>query len=155
MRHLIELSTARQMSVGVDLYHQVGALCYRVSRKGRVKVLLVTSRGTGRWIIPKGWPMEGLTSAQSAAQEAWEEAGVRGEVLPPLLGQFTYKKIRPGKLPLDCLVDVFALRVEEVAERFPERGERLRDWLEPEEAARHVSEPGLAALLRSFAPEHQ
>ncbi|MEN9850080.1 MAG: hypothetical protein RL128_243, partial [Pseudomonadota bacterium] len=58
---------------------QYGALCWRMHR-GKVEVLLITSRDTGRWVIPKGWPIDGLAPAQTAAREAWEEAGVEGDI---------------------------------------------------------------------------
>ncbi len=137
------------------LHEQVGALCYRVSDKGRLKVLLVTSRRTGRWIIPKGWPMEGKTASEAAAQEAWEEAGVRGLACDRSIGAFCYRKQRgPREAAILFRVEVFALRVVQLAERFPEQRARNRDWMTPEEAARQVAEPELAALLKSFAPTH-
>ena len=74
-----------------DVRSQFAALCYRV-KDGKTRVLLVTSRGTGRWIIPKGWPMDGKTPAETAAQEAWEEAGVTGKVQDMCLGLFSYRK---------------------------------------------------------------
>jgi 8-oxo-dGTP pyrophosphatase MutT (NUDIX family) len=66
-----------------DVRTQFAALCYRVVKK-KVKVLVISSRGTGRWIVPKGWPMDGKTPADAALQEAWEEAGVIGKVVSAL-----------------------------------------------------------------------
>jgi len=136
-----------------QLHRQVGALCYRVSSKGRVKVLMVTSRRTGRWIIPKGWPMAGKTAAEAAAIEAWEEAGVEGRIRDGIIGRFTYDKIRDGEEALVCRVEVFPLKVKDLAERFPERDERKREWMSQGRAAKQVAEPELSALLRGFAPE--
>ena len=74
-----------------DLRTQFAALCYRLE-EDKVKVLLVTSRGTGRWIVPKGWPADGKTPVESALEEAWEEAGVKGRVTGDCLGLFSYQK---------------------------------------------------------------
>ncbi|WP_255731560.1 NUDIX hydrolase [Phaeobacter sp. B1627] len=137
----------------VRLYHQVGALCFRLSRKGRIKVLLVTSRRTGRWVIPKGWPMVGKTDAEAAAQEAWEEAGAQGRVSDSSIGHFSYHKIRPGEKSLMCRVEVFPLRVRTLADRYPERRMREREWMSPGQASKHVAEPELAALLKVFRPQ--
>ena len=138
---------------GRPLHQQVGALCYRVSSKGRVKVLMVTSRGTGRWILPKGWPINGLTAAQAAATEAWEEAGVSGQVLDRVVGQFTYDKARDGAPPLACRVDVFPLRVDALSADFPECTERKREWMSLERAAKQVGAADVSALLRAFSPD--
>ena len=78
---------------------QVGALCWRL-HKWRVQVLLVTSRDTGRWVLPKGWPMAGKTAEAAAAREAWEEAGVEGLVQAQSIGRYCYDKIRPNAVPL-------------------------------------------------------
>ena len=70
---------------------QVAALCWRRSGKG-LKILLITSRDTGRWVIPKGWPMRNRSNAQAAAREAYEEAGLRGDVSERSVGIYTYLK---------------------------------------------------------------
>ena len=129
-----------------DTRTQYGALCWRMHR-GKVEVLLVTSRDTGRWIIPKGWPIEGLDAASTAAREAWEEAGVQGAVLPDGLGVFGYAKMLSPKKSVPCSVQVFGLRVTQLKDKFPERKERRRKWFGVEKAARKVAEPELRALL--------
>ncbi|KUP93953.1 NUDIX hydrolase [Tritonibacter horizontis] len=146
---------ARQTAKAIEeANQQVGALCYRVSDKGRLRVLMVTSRRTGRWIIPKGWPMVGKTASEAAAQEAWEEAGVRGVAEETSIGAFTYTKLRgPGDGCLLCRVTVFPLAVQHLADRFPEKNQRDRSWMSPAEAAKQVAEKGLAELLKAFAPE--
>jgi 8-oxo-dGTP pyrophosphatase MutT (NUDIX family) len=131
---------------------QVGALCWRL-RQGRIFVLLITSRDTGRWIIPKGWQIAGLTTAEAAAREAWEEAGVRGEVAAAGLGNYVYDKLIAPGLPHRCCVAVHPLRVAQVAHKFPERGERRRKWFSAGKAARKVDEPELRALLSRLATE--
>ncbi|MGR3795556.1 NUDIX hydrolase [Vannielia litorea] len=129
---------------------QVGALCYRKSG-GEKQVLLVTSRGTGRWIIPKGWPMRGKDAAGAALQEAWEEAGVRSQKRPKAaIGSYTYEKTRDEGwgVPVETLV--FPVKVEELAEEFPEASERRRKWVSPKDAANMVQEPELQEILRGL-----
>lgn len=125
---------------------QCGALCWRMHR-GRVEVLLITSRETGRWIIPKGWPMAAHTAAEAAQKEAWEEAGVEGPIAQDPIGLFAYDKQRLPEPPTPCVVSVFALRVARLAEKFPERRERRRKWFSAAKAAQKVLEPELRALL--------
>lgn len=125
---------------------QVGALCLR-GRPGRREVLLVSSLGTGRWIIPKGWPMRGRTLAEAALREAWEEAGVQGEVGALPFGAFGYEKQRDSAAPRPCEVQVFIVRVTGLDPDYPEAGRRTRRWVRPVEAVAMVDEPGLKALL--------
>lgn len=124
--------------------------------RGRVQVLLVTSRDTGRWIVPKGWPMAGKSPAETAATEAWEEAGVQGEVdAAAPVGHYAYDKLRAPKNAIPCLVSVFALRVAKLSDKFPERKERRRKWFDAQKAARKVAEPDLRALLGQLAHKGQ
>lgn len=128
---------------------QVAALCYR-GKGDKRKVLLVTSRDTGRWIVPKGWLVDGLDAKGSAVQEAWEEAGVKpARVSKTAIGSFDYDKRLKGGLPVPVEAQVYAIEVGDVANDFPEADERRRAWVSPEEAARMVSEPGLQELLRA------
>ena len=129
---------------------QVAALCLRTGRKGP-EVLMITSRGSGRWIIPKGWPMEGKTAGEAALQEAWEEAGVRaGTVGSEPLGSFAYRKILDSGLRQACAVDVYAVEVQGLSSRYPEADARKRRWMRPEKAAMLVHEKGLRAILRTL-----
>ena len=130
---------------------QVGALCWRLSGKG-LRVLLITSRETGRWVIPKGWPMKKRTDWEAAAREAWEEAGVEGEVSPVPIGLYTYRKVLPGGVWIPCAVRVFPLRVVSMRREYPETNLRSNRWFSPRKAARRVAEPELAALIRAFDP---
>ncbi len=116
-------------------------------------MLLITSRDTGRWVIPKGWPMRNRTEAEAAAREAWEEAGLRGEVGHRSLGVYTYRKVLGPKLATPCVVRVYPLEAREVLRKFPETGQRRAKWFSPAKAARKVSEHELAALIRDFDPD--
>lgn len=132
---------------------QVGALCWRRSRKG-LRFLLITSRDTGRWIIPKGWPMRNRTEAGAAAREAWEEAGLRGEISGRSIGVYTYPKRIPNSRLLPCVVRVYPLEAREMMQKFPENGQRRIRWFSAEKAARKVQEHELAALIRTFDPDN-
>jgi 8-oxo-dGTP pyrophosphatase MutT (NUDIX family) len=125
---------------------QVAALPFRRSKSGGLEVLLVTSRETQRWVIPKGWPWPQLADHLAAAEEAREEAGVRGTAMAEPIGTFGYdKRIKNGSKPL--LVDVFLLEVTQQLDKWPERKQRTRTWFKPEAAAEAVAEPELKALL--------
>jgi 8-oxo-dGTP pyrophosphatase MutT (NUDIX family) len=131
---------------------QYAALCYRVKKKtGDLEVLLLTSRDTGRWVIPKGWPMPGKLSHEVAAREAYEEAGVRGTVETEPLGTFGYDKMLKDGIEVPCRVQVYALEVSELAKHFKEKGERSLEWVSCEVAAERVREPELHDLILAFA----
>ena len=130
---------------------QYGALCYRLKKtRPAVGILLITSRDTGRWVIPKGWPMDGKSASAAAAREAWEEAGVKGVVEDEAIGSYRYLKGMPQGLKLDCRVRVFALAVGDMCKDFPEKGERRAEWVDCAEAAARVQEPGLKTLILAF-----
>ncbi|MEM6303235.1 MAG: NUDIX hydrolase [Pseudomonadota bacterium] len=130
---------------------QFAALCWRV-KKGKVQVLLITSRGTKRWIVPKGWPMDGKTPAESAAREAWEEAGVNGKPNSAPLGVYSYAKVAADEDDLPCLAMLYTVEVKSLAKHYPERSQRRRRWMSRKEAARRVAEPELARMIRDFDP---
>lgn len=129
---------------------QTAALCYR-KENGSHLVLLITSRGSGRWIIPKGWLMRGMTASQAATVEAWEEAGVRaGETSEQPLGSYVYEKVTASGLPISVETLVFAIEVQTLEDDFPESEERRRLWVDPSEAADMVAEPGLRSIIADF-----
>lgn len=132
---------------------QVAALCWRAGPN--LEVLLITSLSTRRWIVPKGWPMEGLSLAQAAAREAAEEAGVIGQADETPLGHYHYMKEKKDGSALPCRVSVFALAVSGQRPHWAEEGARELAWLPLEEAAQRVSEPGLARILREFRADAQ
>ena len=125
---------------------QVAALCTRKGAQG-LEVLLVTSRGTGRWILPKGWPMPRRSLSEAAAIEAWEEAGVRGRVEDSPLGDYEAQKDTDGGLAVPCRVAVYRLHVDSLSDKFPEAAMRNRRWFPPAEAATLVREPELQRIL--------
>jgi 8-oxo-dGTP pyrophosphatase MutT (NUDIX family) len=112
--------------------------------------MLVTSLGTKRWIIPKGWPMEGREPHEAAAREALEEAGVVGEVGSDAVGAYHYEKRRKSGATIPCRVEVFPLDVREQRKRWPEKGRRDVQWFSPEDAARMVSDPELGDIIRNW-----
>jgi 8-oxo-dGTP pyrophosphatase MutT (NUDIX family) len=134
-----------------DVRSQFAALCYRI-RRGKPEILMITSRGTGRWIVPKGWPIDGKTPAASAAQEAWEEAGVAGTTHDSCLGLYSYNKILEDGSSAPCVAMVYAIKVKSLAKDFPEKGQRVRQWMTPKKAAALVAEPELARILKDFDP---
>ncbi len=129
---------------------QAGAVPYRVTDKG-LSLLLVTSRRTGRWVFPKGGLMSGRTPWESAAQEAREEAGVEGEVEDEPLGVYPSVRIR-GERPQPLEVTLYLLRVTRQLDRWPERGQRRRQWMRLPEALARLGDPGLIAALEQAAP---
>lgn len=140
-------------SDGIEAMAQTGALCYRVTKKRGPEVLLVTSRDTGRWVIPKGWLMKDRTPAEAALREAFEEAGVEGRVAGEMLGLYSYDKVLADESALPCVVSVFPVAVARLRASFPERDQRVRRWFRPAKAARKVAEPELSALIAAFSPE--
>jgi 8-oxo-dGTP pyrophosphatase MutT (NUDIX family) len=129
---------------------QVAALCWR-GEPASPKVLLITSLNTKRWILPKGWPMEGMTLAESAAREAFEEAGVEGRVGAMPIGNYPYLKEKKDGGAMACSVDVFAMQVTGQAAEWLEKGARELAWLPLEQAIAKVTEPGLRQILQDFA----
>jgi len=122
-------------------YRQSGVIPFR-QVDGRLEVLLVTTRRHKGWIIPKGIIEPGLSAAESATREAWEEAGIRGAIGSAPAGEYRYAKW--GGI---CTVQVFLFRVDEVLERWPETAIRGRIWVSPQEAAVRVREEELQPLL--------
>ncbi|KCZ90728.1 NUDIX hydrolase [Hyphomonas johnsonii] len=131
--------------------HQVAALCWRRAGEGH-EVLLLTTRGRGQWMVPKGWPKAAVPDAEMAAAEAYEEAGVRGTLNPVPVGTFHYEKRIASGTVMECAATVYALEVHEHARTFPEAGEREVAWFSPGEAAAKVACPELSALLTRFEP---
>ncbi|WP_309769291.1 MULTISPECIES: NUDIX hydrolase [Agrobacterium] len=132
---------------------QYGALCYRWIAADDFQVLLITSRGTGRWVIPKGWPMKKKKPHEAAEIEAWEEAGIRGRVRKKPVGRYTYLKWLDNSDVAPCVVEVFEIEVKDVVSEYKERGQRQLAWVSSSEAARRVREVELKSLLIDFKPK--
>ena len=131
---------------------QYGALPYRFSPDAALEILVLTTRQTRRWIIPKGWPIKGLRPPKAAAREAFEEAGVTGRIGVRPLGSFTYDKaLDEGGRLATCEVTVYPLLVKGQSETWPEFEQRVTQWVEPSKAAAMVKEPELKALIAAFA----
>jgi 8-oxo-dGTP pyrophosphatase MutT (NUDIX family) len=135
---------------------QVAALCWRLSHKAGpvLEVLLITSLNSKRWILPKGWPEPELTAAESAAREAFEEAGVTGKISAQPVGTYHYLKEKKDGGGVPCRVEVFALAVTKQAHDWPEKGARDVAWLPLDQAAARVGEPGLRQVLKDFRKSH-
>jgi 8-oxo-dGTP pyrophosphatase MutT (NUDIX family) len=128
---------------------QVAALPFRRTAAGEIEVLLITSRETGRFIIPKGWPVKRLSDPDAAAKEAYEEAGVVGKVQRKPIGDYFYWKRLQRNLEF-LKVDVYALEVRDQRTDWPEKSARRSGWQSRKQAAKLVKEPGLVALLKEF-----
>jgi 8-oxo-dGTP pyrophosphatase MutT (NUDIX family) len=127
---------------------QVAALPWR--RGEAVEILLISSRETRRWVIPKGWPMKGLSGPKSAEREAFEEAGVEGAIADKPIGTYTYaKRARSGAIQT-LSVEVFPMLVETERKNWPERNERVRRWASVDDAAAAVDEPELKQIIVAF-----
>ncbi|MBV7378766.1 NUDIX hydrolase [Maritimibacter dapengensis] len=133
-----------------DVRTQFCALPYRI-KDGKPQVLMVTSRATGRWILPKGWPMHMSTPAEAAATEAYEEAGVKGVAIDNVLGFYTYTKTHDG-VRYPVVAAVFPVRVDKVLRNWPEKGQRKRKWVSQKKAARLLSDRGLRDIVKQFDP---
>lgn len=129
---------------------QHAALCYRRLGIAEVEVLLITSRDTGRWVLPKGWPKKGEKGGSSALREAREEAGVVGHLTADAPDFYFYDKVMPNAPALPCCVAVHRIAVSYLEFDFPEKSERHREWFSPAQAAAAVAEPELQALLSDF-----
>jgi 8-oxo-dGTP pyrophosphatase MutT (NUDIX family) len=124
---------------------QVAALPVRQTN-GVTEVLLVTSRDTGRWVIPKGWTSKRLTDFEAAAREAMQEAGVDGRITTEAIGKYSYIKREIGQdAPVE--VTVYLLAVKNQWTRWREKNQRQRVWFPAAEAAGKVSEPELSDLI--------
>ena len=129
--------------------HQIGALPILVNPNGGIEVCLITSRGGGRWIIPKGNPIRGLAPHEVAAQEALEEAGLVGQAERHCIGTFTFNRLRSGR-EMNCSVDVYPLKVERQLMRWHEMGQRSVLRCNVEMAMSLVSAPNLAILINQY-----
>ena len=133
---------------------QFGALPFSMDTAGNPRLMLVTSRGSRDWIIPKGWPIRNLTPAATAAREAYEEAGLLGAIVDDRpIGAYRYTKRGGAGRAAALEVSVFLLAVERQLAKWPEKAERKTRWFDPAEASARVASSELAALMRAAAPD--
>ncbi|RUO99214.1 NUDIX hydrolase [Hyphomicrobium sp.] len=131
---------------------QVGALPIDIASNGEAYVLLVTSRETKRWVIPKGWPSRKMSDSKAAAREAEQEAGVLGKIERKPIGRYTYRKVLPaGSRMIE--VDVYPLWVRKELKKWSEQSERTRIWATFDQAAKLVREPSLQRLFSKIADD--
>ncbi len=135
----------------MNLKFQYAALPYVRQREG-LEVLLLTSRETKRWIIPKGWSEAGVAPHKQAAAEAYEEGGLQGSIHKQSVGCYHYDKINKKGVGIPCRVEVFPLLVNFHLLQWPEKQERQLFWTTPHNAADLVDEPELAEIMCSFSP---
>jgi 8-oxo-dGTP pyrophosphatase MutT (NUDIX family) len=151
--HIMRMETPVSQIVDYSAREQIAALPFR-TEKSRTMILLITSRGTGRWVLPKGWvEASDPDPAEAAAREALEEAGVIGEMYKAGVGTYTYFKLLDGGTNILCSVRVYPLRVKRELKNFKEAGQRILEWFSVEDAAEAVKEPELAALIRKYGSE--
>lgn len=139
----------RRFFGGMPCRVQVAALPWRKTGDG-CEVMLVTSRGTGRWVLPKGWPERDEEPFEAAEREAAEEAGIGGAIGRHEIGRFYYGKVLKSGLEWRCQVQVYPMEVDRVADKWPERKKRTRQWFSPQDAASLVQERDLAELIAGF-----
>jgi 8-oxo-dGTP pyrophosphatase MutT (NUDIX family) len=128
---------------------QYAALPFRYLRD--LEILLISSRETHRWVIPKGWPMKGRKPHAAAAREARQEAGLVGPIGKRSVGFYQYIKRLDNGAPLQCTVEVFPMMVQRQRVRWREQSQRVVRWFSADEAAAAVDEPDLQTLIAQFA----
>lgn len=153
--HSTRIAASEPNSKGA-VRQQFGVLPYRETKKAGLEILLVTSRETHRWVIPKGWPIKGLKPPASAAREAYEEAGVSGTIRTRSLGSYLYEKRFVEKhTTAPCEVTLYPLQVTRQETTWPEQTERKRFWFSPVTAIAAVSENGLKEIIGDFVNGRQ
>lgn len=138
-------------TASANLCHQVAALPWRREADGSLSVLLITSRTNAKWMLPKGWPMKGLSEADAARQEALEEAGVEGDIADHAIGSYRYSKLFSDGSSLPGQAVIFPLAVTRERKGWKEKGQRQRRWMTPREAAEAAHEPDLSRFLANLA----
>jgi 8-oxo-dGTP pyrophosphatase MutT (NUDIX family) len=129
-------------------FKQFAALPYRMRDDG-IEILLITTRKKRRWSVPKGWPIKRKSPQQTAATEAYEEAGVHGAIGDTRIGQFRKCRLKKQR-PVMCDVQIFPLAVTRQQETWPEQHERTRAWVAPGKAAKLVKKAGLRRAIKSY-----
>lgn len=148
-----KIVTNKHITIEDELFLQVAALPYRYHNNS-YEILLITSNTTKRWIIPKGWPQKGKTLPQSAAAEAYEEAGVKGIISDLPIASYNYEKLKRKKNTSKKIhLDVFSLEVTQQLDNWPEKNQRYLQWFTPDEAALILQEKALVDIILDFFAE--
>ncbi len=134
---------------------QIAALPMRWDKNGKLRILMVTSRDRGRWVMPKGWQMDGKKPWRAAAIEALEEAGAVGFISNTSIGHYHYDKRLDDGTVIPCRVTLYPMVVESLKRRWKERKERKRHWFSPKKAAKLVDEKELSELLLAVAEQRK
>lgn len=134
----------------MKIYKQIATLPYRVQTE--LEICLVTSRETGRWVLPKGWAKPGISDPDMALIEAQEEAGLEGQLYEPAIGAYKYTKKLHTFALVTCEVSVYALHVQEEQSSWPEKLERRRHWFTKHQASQAIEEQALRQLIEAFEP---
>lgn len=134
-------------------WEQVAALPWRIDADGKLRILLVTSRTSGKWMLPKGWPMEGLSDAEAALIEAREEAGVEGRASSLPIGSYHYLKLFCDGTTSPSQAKIFPVKVTSVAKNWDEKNQRSRRWMRPKKAAEMAFEPDLKRFFADLRDE--
>lgn len=137
---------------GIRNIRQIAVLPYRTTDAGQVEIMLITSRDTRRWVLPKGNRIKGLKSHEAASHEAYEEAGLVGIACPFAIGSYQYRKGRKDGTSRPAVVDIFPFSVTSQLDSWPEQGERELRWFTTADAAVAVDEPELKHILSTFQP---
>lgn len=137
----------------LDFAEQFATLPWRISDNGETEIMLVTSRISRHWLLPKGWLVRNKSAIQSAQIEAFEEAGVEGKPSPRAVGVYTYNKILKTGESIPCSVTVYALKVKRLLTEWPEASQRERQWFTIPAAADAVFEPQLREMLLRINPK--
>ena len=144
-----DLRESKAVPESIEFAQQLAALPWRRGTGGTIEVLMVTSRISRHWLIPKGWPIADKSPGESARQEAYEEAGILGVLSRNPLGNYNYlKRLKDGS-SIACTVAVYGLEVRELLDTWPEKKQRERRWFKPQDAATAVVETGLAQFLET------
>lgn len=154
---LAKIAAPTSKSIKGAAITQYAALCIRGAAPDHIEVLMITSRDSGRWVIPKGWPMKKKKPHRVAALEAWEEAGGVRKVKKRPIGYYTSVKVLGNGDGFQAIAQVHLLQVSEISSDYPDSGQRRRVWARPDEAAEMGKEPELKSLIRSvrsMSPAH-
>ena len=137
---------------GIRTIRQIAVLPYRTNEAGLTELMLITSRDTKRWVLPKGNRIKGLKSHEAASHEAYEEAGLIGIACPFAIGTYEYRKYRKDGTSRPAIVDIFPFSVTAQLDEWPEQDERDVRWFMPADAAAAFDEPELKDILSTFQP---